>query len=179
MNSKICSECKKEKSLSDFHKNGKGTYSKCKVCVKEANHEYYKNNKDKVSEHNKRYYKQPGIKEKRLKYCKKYRKENPECRQRQHANKLARMFNFDSTDEFNIFIDKLWEKQKGRCGICGIKLVRHGKKGNGMAIDHDHSDMIIRGLLCKSHNFAIGLLEDSAELCLAAAEYLRMSKASK
>lgn len=147
--------------------------------MKEIQHKYYKNNKDKFSEHNKKYYRQPGIKEKKLEYTKEYRKKHPECRQRQHRNLLSRKFGFDSTENFNVFIDKLWDKQKGRCGICGIKLVRHGKKGNGMSIDHDHSNIVIRGLLCRNHNFAIGLLQDSAEVCLAAAEYLRMSKANK
>jgi hypothetical protein len=49
---KICNECLEEKDFSNFRKSGKYYRSKCKSCEKIL----YKN-KDKVSEYNKKYYK--------------------------------------------------------------------------------------------------------------------------
>ena len=41
--------------------------------------------------------------------------------------------------------------QDGRCGICNST--------NKLVIDHDHTTMIVRGLLCQSCNLALGLYE--------------------
>lgn len=70
--------------------------------------------------------------------------------------------------------DKMYHNQKGRCLICG----KHQSELNeNLCVDHDHQIKgveAVRGLLCKSCNSGIGLLQDSAELCSAAADYLRM-----
>ena len=53
---------------------------------------------------------------------------------------------------------------KGRCAVCGRKVP--------LVVDHDHSDMSIRGLICSRDNRAIGLLGDSAENLRKALSYL-------
>ena len=66
---KICTNCKEEKDISEFHKNKTGKFgvrSDCKLCTKK----YYEENKDKK----RRYQKQN--KEKILKQKKKYYEEN-------------------------------------------------------------------------------------------------------
>jgi hypothetical protein len=66
--------------------------------------------------------------------------------------------------------DSLFEKQGGRCPICG----RHQSEvPQTFAVDHDHKNGKIRGLLCNSCNRGIGYLQDSVEICVSAAEYLR------
>lgn len=182
MITKICKTCKEKKSISEFHKcgivKGKMYYrADCKVCqcenTKDKRKKHYGSNREKILQDMKKHYQKPEVREKKLNYVKQYRKDNPTCRQRQHRNSLARKFNFDFVEEFDIFVEEMWNEQLGRCAICDVELVRHGKKGDGMAIDHNHDTMQIRGLLCKQCNLGISLLKDSSDVCIQAAEYLR------
>lgn len=66
-----------------------------------------------------------------------------------------------------------FEKQGGKCAICGIHQVEVGK---ALSIDHDHDTKELRGLLCDSCNIGIGYLKHDAEACLKAYNYLRTSK---
>ena len=50
------------------------------------------------------------------------------------------------------------------CEICG--------KTEDLVYDHDHTTMKFRGVLCRQHNAAIGLLGDTAEEVLKAYTYL-------
>jgi len=73
MKSKICSKCKKEKPLKEFHKqkaNKDGLAYQCKECNKERNKEYYKNNKEEIKGQRKEHYKANSekIKEQYKKY---------------------------------------------------------------------------------------------------------------
>lgn len=77
--SKVCSECKQEKLLCDFHKDAKGKFgvrSQCKKCKKERNAKYYQKNSEKVKELKAKYYQKKS--EKLKEYQAKYRRENPE-----------------------------------------------------------------------------------------------------
>jgi len=59
---KKCTKCGEEKLIDEFNKNGKNKdgsvryKSRCKVCVKEYNEEYYKENKEYYSEYQKKRY---------------------------------------------------------------------------------------------------------------------------
>jgi hypothetical protein len=92
--------------------------------------------------------------------------EAPERRRSQKAWRVKR--NYGITIEQ---YDFLFEQQGGLCALasCSEPLG---------AIDHDHAHADrdpagVRGLLCVSHNRAIGLLGDTVEGALAIAEYLR------
>ena len=55
-------------------------------------------------------------------------------------------------DDYN----NLFEKQEGRCAICGkhqVEIARH------LDIDHDHNTGSIRGLLCPKCNAGLGYFE--------------------
>jgi len=47
METKICNKCLFEKTINEFHKNGKKTYSFCKVCKNEYKKEYNIKNREK------------------------------------------------------------------------------------------------------------------------------------
>lgn len=64
--------------------------------------------------------------------------------------------------------EAMLEAQHGGCYICGAEP----KARRALDIDHDHASGKVRGLLCSSHNRAIGLLGDDPELLLAAHAYL-------
>ena len=59
-------------------------------------------------------------------------------------------------------------KQNNKCAICKERF----SEDNLPYIDHDHSSGWFRGLLCRSCNFAIGLLKESAEFFQTAADYV-------
>ena len=55
--------------------------------------------------------------------------------------------------------DELFIKQIGVCAIC-----KQESNKKTLAVDHDHSTGIIRGLLCNNCNLGIGLLKDTKNL---------------
>ena len=68
--------------------------------------------------------------------------------------------------------EQMLEEQNGGCYICGKKP--EGKRA--LDIDHDHTTGKVRGLLCSSHNRALGLLNDDISLMLKSVEYLVKSR---
>lgn len=69
--------------------------------------------------------------------------------------------------------EELLEKQNYRCAICGgYQMV----KGNNLYVDHDHSTVKIRGLLCHYCNVGIGMMKDNEKILENAIQYLRLTK---
>jgi hypothetical protein len=72
----------------------------------------------------------------------------------------------------------LVDAQGGRCKICGT---HESELSRALFLDHDHAHCgdkygcseCLRGLLCSDCNAAIGLMNDSPELLIVAAEYIR------
>ena len=76
---KKCTCCGVEKTLSEFHKNKRyklGVRSKCKICRAEENKQYRENNREKILEHGRQWYK--NNREKSRDLNKKYRENNRE-----------------------------------------------------------------------------------------------------
>ncbi len=67
-----------------------------------------------------------------------------------------------SLKEYNSILSK----QNGKCAICG----GNGKKK--LAVDHDHNNGRVRGLLCVRCNTAIGALNDDIGFLQRAIEYI-------
>jgi hypothetical protein len=61
--------------------------------------------------------------------------------------------------------------QGGKCGVCG-KLPSGKSRYGKLCVDHDHKAGRVRGLLCRSCNLGIGLLQDSMDVLRAASAYL-------
>lgn len=164
MSKKPCKECGKEKNISEFPKNGKYVRNFCHQC-------YYRKSRESQKRAYKKKSSKPGYREKENKRLRDWRKKNPFW----DLGKLAKRFGY-TKEQFSLLYNLLWERQRGKCAVCNIELVKHGKDTH---IDHNHTTMQVRGLLCPKCNLGIGLLQDSAEVCSAAAEYLRNSKADK
>lgn len=56
------------------------------------------------------------------------------------------------------------ELAKNGCGICGTH--------SDLAVDHNHDTGKVRGVLCRKHNTAIGLLDDNPYLVSRALRWL-------
>lgn len=64
--------------------------------------------------------------------------------------------------------DALLLFQDGVCAICRKK----DSFGQRLAVDHDHSTDLIRGLLCRKCNTGIGQFDDDPSRLIVAADYL-------
>lgn len=158
---KICSKCKIEKPVSEFHKDKNSsdgyTYA-CKDCRNAKYKEYYYANPEKIKEkvrinreYRKEYYDDP---ERKLKYRKRF---------------IERKFNIS----YEVY-DQLMHEQNGVCAICGNEETSSNAKY--LAVDHDHNTGKIRGLLCSKCNRAIGLLQDNPDIVNEALNYLKKHK---
>jgi hypothetical protein len=95
----------------------------------------------------------------------KYRKDFPERVRASKRNAvLKKRYGITAAER-----DALFEAQGGRCAICYGDLKR-------LVVDHDHSLLEIRGLLCDGCNTFVGFLERG--LLESALEYL-INPASK
>lgn len=70
--------------------------------------------------------------------------------------------------EFNA----LWSSQDGKCAICDVDMMPKGRSPTSVAVDHNHINGAVRGLLCRVCNVGIGYLRDDPDLLIRAAEYL-------
>ena len=139
---KICSKCKIEKDISDFHKcysRKKGVHPQCKVCRLT----YLANNKEKTH-----------------KYGKEYRKNNKD-KTRNYS--LKRNYGITLEQKQQIYV-----KQNKKCAICP----RYIETVNSACVDHEHTTGKIREILCRKCNSALGLLQDNPEICFAAGNYI-------
>lgn len=187
---KKCPKCQKVKPLDNFN-NDKSKLlrvsSYCKKCAYKRIKFWRIKNPKKLKEHaslyNKRHRKtineklkiwQKNNRKKTNKYFIKWGKKNPELLEmkklRQRAKARGVNLSFDKYKE-------LLKNQNNRCAICGKEeITRHPKSKTRfiLSIDHCHKTKMVRGLLCKKCNTAIGMLSDDKYLVEKALNYLKM-----
>lgn len=177
---KRCHVCKKVKIATEFRMikmRGKDALaSRCVDCNKEYMKRYYKSNTGKLSEYRRenqekinarkreRYREDPEYRRAILDQVRETRIKHPE---RKRNTALRSNYGL-SLSEFNLLL----ASQDGGCAICGNKE-SGGKHNKNLHVDHDHDSGVVRGILCASCNFAIGLLKDDPELLMRAAMYLQ------
>lgn len=90
----------------------------------------------------------------------------------------ARRYNLKTRlrDDYGLTLadyDAMLERQAHRCAICHdpepVDQAGHPRR---MMIDHDHATGLVRGLLCRNCNYALGCLKDDPEIWLNAIAYL-------
>jgi len=64
---------------------------------------------------------------------------------------------------------KMVEEVNNTCPICGIS----GTERKPLVVDHCHTTLKVRGLLCYKCNMGLGYLKDSSDNMIRAAHYLR------
>lgn len=65
--------------------------------------------------------------------------------------------------------ERMEAEQGGKCAICR----RPCASGQNLSVDHCHDSLKVRGLLCRTCNRSIGLMEDNVEWLANAIEYLK------
>lgn len=94
-------------------------------------------------------------------YRRAYRTRNPDQKR-----------NYDLYKRYGLEREKLetmLHNQNGGCAICSTPIVLKGR--GKFAVDHDHSNGAIRGILCTRCNFIVGVVEQR-DLVMACLKYL-------
>ena len=99
--SKVCSKCKQEKLLCDFHKDATGKFgvrSQCKKCINESGAKYRRENPEKIRESKA-----------------KYRRENPEKVKGYQAKYKNKRYKNDENFRLTLILrSKLWKSLKSQ-----------------------------------------------------------------
>ena len=93
------------------------------------------------------------------------RKNNPE--KFAYYSWKSRIKKFYNIDE-DLYLE-LYNNQNGKCAICSDDLELKGKSTH---IDHNHTTLEVRGLLCHKCNTAIGLFREDINYLNKAITYL-------
>jgi hypothetical protein len=83
--------------------------------------------------------------------------------QKHYLNKMKSKFQL-SFEEY----EELFKKQKGLCAICGQE-----EKNRRLSVDHCHTTLRVRGLLCRTCNLGISYFMDDVLLLMKAIKYLK------
>lgn len=70
--------------------------------------------------------------------------------------------------------EALYDRQQGRCAICGAELDR--TKSKDIHVDHNHETGKVRGLLCSACNRGLGFFKENPETLLDAFHYLDLAR---
>ncbi len=169
MNSKICSDCKEDISLSQyyFRKSTNSPLSYCKKCSNIRTNKYRKKNPDKLKIIKKR------EREKNWERCRKEQKYWREMNSEYLKNNRPKYSRYKQM-EWNYGISKeeflaLYIRQNKSCAICKKFFSK-----NKLHIDHNHKTNKVRGLLCMHCNFGIGHFKEDNSLLIGAIQYLNI-----
>jgi hypothetical protein len=141
---KKCNTCGVEKPESEFYKdshNKGGTRHRCRACEKVL----------RSSEE---------ARQRQREATARWRKAHPEDNKISSKNtKLKQAYGITLAD-----YQAMWEKQNGKCAICGEKTALH--------VDHDHETGAVRDLLCCHCNKGLSGFKDSPLLTAKGGQYL-------
>ena len=144
---KRCSRCERTLPLTAFHKNRSRRDGVCTYCI-ECHSQYGRE----------RYAKDPD----------RYFRQGQAYRASAHGREVSRRVYFKN--KYGITLEQHKQRyidQNGCCALCGKPM-----SYDRVYTDHDHETGKVRGLLCCSCNTGIGLLGDTFESVMQAAEYL-------
>lgn len=148
---KICSKCKKERFINEFHNKGNGFIrNDCKYCVIEYGKKYREKHKDRI----------------KLKK-RKYQKEKPQIKYNWYLQKQYGI----SLKEY----EEIFKLQDNSCAICKSKKVKN-KQHKYLHLDHCHKTGKIRGILCSRCNVGLGHFNDDIKLLYEVIRYLEKNK---
>lgn len=161
---KVCVKCGIEKEISEFSPHSKRsikTKSSCKSCRAIYTNNWRDGNRDRHNEYGKKW--RASNKERLSKNYKRWKEENPE-----KVRNYNLMYNYGITieDYFDMAM-----AQEYKCAIC-LKLCEPSDGKFNLAVDHCHSTGVVRELLCKHCNTALGLIGDNSEIAIRMAAYL-------
>lgn len=85
-----------------------------------------------------------------------YRKRMLDPENRKAESRRIRRRKYKISDEEQ---NRIYAEQEGKCAICGVNKPLYGGTKDSLCVDHDHDNGRVRGLLCGSCNYKLGILE--------------------
>lgn len=176
-----CQDCEQVKPALMFREDishSTGLKRRCIPCVRiKANayarspsgrasrQRYAERNQEHMREYRRNYRENSEVyRAKQQRYMKEYAA-NEGVRRVRTNNALLRQFGI-TLETYELIL----KEQNGGCAICS-----KAENGRRLAVDHDHSTGVIRGLLCALCNTAIGKFHDDPALLRKAANYILAS----
>jgi hypothetical protein len=95
-------------------------------------------------------------------------KKKPTSREQSREAELKYLYNITPQQYLQMFVD-----QEGCCAICSTPQNELKKR---LSVDHCHSTLKNRGLLCQKCNVLLGMAGDNSDILLAALSYLEKRK---
>lgn len=123
----------------------------------ETNRAYYLKNRDKILKKQKEYYRQN-------KELIKLRKKLDNIANSTYKRRSLKSKFGLTLEEYSAMLIA----QNYACAICKLTC----KSGRDLAVDHNHKNNSVRGLLCGKCNMALGLLDDNIDVLKSAIIYL-------
>ncbi len=147
MEEKYCKDCDSKKPVDQFYtgtNKGKPCLSTyCKPCTRIRQ---------------KAYGERTYTKEERSEKHRQWRAKNPEAMKRHRLKKIADSYGIDLEDVKRV-------SERTACDICGSDY--------RLSVDHCHTTLKVRGLLCGKCNSALGFFKDDIEIMRKAIEYVQ------
>lgn len=169
-----CTKCRIGKDESAFHRSFKtknGLNAWCKSCRKHAkmllfahrpeNARTHRSSADDRERMNDRYATDAEYRERVKARSRQWRQDNPELFKMKNRNaRLKHEYGITEED-----FQRMLLEQEGRCALCC--------KPATLVVDHCHVTGMVRGLLCRRCNVALGTLGDNIDGLLRAIAYLK------
>lgn len=150
----LCTKCKQDKELSEFHKDKKkisGYTSWCKECRNAARAAIYWKDPDRGRDRTKKY------------------RDSLTQEQRYIANRNTKLKQaYGLTHEQ---VEEMKRLQEHKCYICACPETEAGSKG--LVVDHNHTTGQVRKLLCGPCNTALGLLREDTGIFTSLIKYIK------
>lgn len=171
-NCKTCKTCKQVLPISEYNKDPKSKdklFYSCKKCNSIYRKEVRR--KNPKTEEQLKIHKEKGKlyyqnnKEKKAIYSKIRRKENTKS----YRNTAYKYKYGISIDQY----EKLLINQNNSCDICKIS---QDDLNYTLVVDHCHTTKLVRGLLCRNCNLALGYFKDNIETINRSISYLNKHK---
>lgn len=170
----VCTRCKVEKPLSDFHvqpDKRNGRHSGCKPCVMERARELYaiktantRRNKPPVDLDAKR---DAARAQNRAWYA----NNRDRAMANQRRNALRRIYGLTEEQYASMLA-----VQGGKCALCGGCASRSKAGRLQFRVDHCHKTGVVRGLLCAGCNTGLALLGDTPDSLRKALIYVSVTE---
>lgn len=168
--SKSCRGCGETKPLSAYSSDKRNNrfISHCKPCRALLSKNYVLQNPEKVRiSSTKTREKNPGVyRSKGQRWAENNREAVRATNRRCARKRLLKSLNITADD-----LQLAYERQRGACAICEIKIDLNG--GKHIHIDHCHKTNRFRGILCIGCNTSLGKFGDDPDVLMRAAEYVR------
>jgi hypothetical protein len=98
-----------------------------------------------------------------------YRRRCKQCRKNAYSPEGKRAWKLKAYYGITVEeYDKILESQNNVCAICK----KMESRGTRLSVDHDHTTLVVRGLVCKNCNLVLGYAQDNPEYLRNAAHYL-------